>query len=217
LKFKGKRKAQLIELLEANSVSADDSVFEEDIATLPVKRLREKCKEIGLSVYGTKAELILRLKSSSNEAVSIPVVQWRERGRRMPMRPSETEEKQLKAGMSFKEISRLWEHESSGQKLEENVVLNDDIDKNTSTPEKLCESCEENPYKLHKTTAAKWFCQECKEHICTLCKEAHEKIRITRTHSIVPFGTILDFNIDNDLTVMNVSILPDDINQGLKS
>ena len=90
LKFKGKRKAQLIELLEDNSVSADDSVFEEDIATLPVKRLREKCKEIGLSVYGTKAELIRRLKSSSNEAVSSPVVQWRERGRRIPTRPSET-------------------------------------------------------------------------------------------------------------------------------
>ena len=89
LKFKGKRIAQLIELLEANSVSAD-GVFEEDIATLPVKCLREKCKEIGLSVYGTKAELIRRLKSSSNEAVSIPVVQWRERGRRIPTRPSET-------------------------------------------------------------------------------------------------------------------------------
>ena len=186
LKFKGKRIAQLIELLEANSVSAD-GVFEEDIATLPVKRLREKCKEIGLSVYGTKAELIRRLKSSSNEAVSIPVVQWRERGRRIPTRPSETVDEEDSAeddtvdGSKYKDMKKNDLRQEclsrklpvSGnmkalvKRLEENDVLNDDIDKNAGTPEKLCGRCEENPNKLHKTTAAKWFCHECGSELLT--------------------------------------------------
>ena len=38
-----------------------------------------------------------------------------------------------------------------------------------------------------------------------MCEEAHAKIRITRTHSIVSFDTILDFNIDNDVIVENAN------------
>ena len=49
---------------------------------------------------------------------------------------------------------------------------------------------------------AKWFCNDCKEHICNLCKkEANEKLRIARTHVITPCGTILEYNIENNLTI----------------
>ena len=91
LKFKGKRKAELIEKLKANSVSV---VSEDDIDNLQVRCLRERCKESGLSVYGTKAELIRRLKShkeGSLDVQSIPVVQWTSRGRKVTSRPSEKE------------------------------------------------------------------------------------------------------------------------------
>ena len=69
-----------------------------------------------------------------------------------------------------------------------------------NNPEKICESCEENPSKLYQSAAAKWFCQDCKQYICNLCKDAHEKLKITRTHVITPYGTILELNIGNDLT-----------------
>ena len=45
------------------------------------------------------------------------------------------------------------------------------------------------------------YCIECKEYICDLCKHAHEKIRITRTHRILPYGTLLEFNIGKNATV----------------
>ena len=77
--------------------------------------------------------------------------------------------------------------------------------------ELLCESCKENLEKLHETPHAKWFCQDCSQHICTICKE---KIKITRTHVILPFGTILEFNVDDDLTVpveqSHVTLVQDD-------
>ena len=60
LKFKGKRKAELIEVLNANSVVVVDTV-DDNFENLQVKVLREKCKEYGLSVYGTKGELVRRL------------------------------------------------------------------------------------------------------------------------------------------------------------
>ena len=78
----------------------------------------------------------------------------------------------------------------------------------------LCESCEENLEKIYESPHAKWFCQDCSQHICTICKEAHEKIKITRTHVILPFGTILEFNVDNDLIVpveqTQVTLVQDD-------
>ena len=61
-------------------------------------------------------------------------------------------------------------------------------------------SCEENPSKLYKSPTAKWFCLDCDHYICDLCNDAHEKLKITRTHVITPYGTILELNIGNDLT-----------------
>ena len=56
-----------------------------------------------------------------------------------------------------------------------NKALKDDTKKNTGTPDKFCESCEENTNKLYETPVAKWFCRECDQYICTVCKEAQEK------------------------------------------
>ena len=92
LKFKGKRKAELIEVLNANSVVVVDTV-DDNFENLQVKVLREKCKEYGLSVYGTKGELVRRLnsfKDGNDDAESLPRVQWNTRGRKVPSRPSET-------------------------------------------------------------------------------------------------------------------------------
>ena len=55
LKFK--RKAELIEALKVIAVEVDSDIVE-DFDKMKVRELREKCKELGLSVYGTKAELI---------------------------------------------------------------------------------------------------------------------------------------------------------------
>ena len=39
---------------------------------------------------------------------------------------------------------------------------------------------------------------DCNEHICHICKGAHEKLKITRSHEIRPYGTILKVHIGND-------------------
>ena len=227
LKFKGKRKAELIEVLNANSVVVVDTV-DDNFENLQVKVLREKCKEYGLSVYGTKGELVRRLnsfKDGNDDAESLPRVQWNTRGRKVPSRPSETVQvEDISTDDEGEEASKyddLRKNElrqeciarklpASGtvkvlrKRLEENDALKECIVKNSGTPDKLCESCEENPNKLHETAVAKWFCKECNQHICTLCKEAHEKIKIVRTHLIMPFGTCL--SLDNDLTVAGTSV-----------
>ena len=73
-----------------------------------------------------------------------------------------------------------------------------------SSPELECKSCKENPKKLYSIPPAKWYCNDCSKHICNLCKEAHEKLKFTRTHVISPYGTILECNIENDLTIAPV-------------
>ena len=35
---------------------------------------------------------------------------------------------------------------------------------------------------------------------CELCINAHEKIKITKTHRILPYGTVFEFNIGRDLS-----------------
>ena len=64
LKFKGKTKAQLKELLSTQVViMEEDEVFAgEDLSQLTVKALKERCEEKGFSKCGTKAELIKRLE-----------------------------------------------------------------------------------------------------------------------------------------------------------
>ena len=84
LKYKGKRKAELVDVLKANSVTVATS--DDNFENLQIKILREKCKEYGLSVYGAKEELVRRLKSFRNDDMdvgTIPVVQWKGRGRKV--------------------------------------------------------------------------------------------------------------------------------------
>ena len=52
----------------------------------------------------------------------------------------------------------------------ENAALKKQVEKEKGCPGKICESCEENPSKLYETPEAKWFCKDCDQHICNLCK-----------------------------------------------
>ena len=84
LKFKGKTKAQLKELLSTQVViMEEDEVFAgEDLSQLTVKALKERCEEKGFSKCGTKAELIKRLEIKNPKGLQ--VVKWRKRGRLVP-------------------------------------------------------------------------------------------------------------------------------------
>ena len=73
------------------------------------------------------------------------------------------------------------------KRLEENDALKEKVNKERRCPEKKCESCEENPGRLYEVPIARWSCMECEQYICDLCKNAHEKIKITRTHRILPY------------------------------
>ena len=42
---------------------------------------------------------------------------------------------------------------------------------------------------------------ECDQFICDLCKSAHEKMKITRIQRILPYGTLLEFNIERNATI----------------
>ena len=68
----GKRKAELIEALKASSVEVESDIIE-DFEKMKVRELRDKCKELGLSIYGTKAEMITRFQSFNDEDDFIPV------------------------------------------------------------------------------------------------------------------------------------------------
>ena len=39
---------------------------------------------------------------------------------------------------------------------------------------------------------------DCNEHICHICKGAHEQLKITRSHEIRPYRKILEVHIGND-------------------
>ena len=54
---------------------------------------------------------------------------------------------------------------------------------------------------LPTSGTARWYCHDCSEHICNMCKETHEKLKIARTHVITPHGTLLVCNIGKDLTM----------------
>ena len=74
-------------------------------------------------------------------------------------------------------------------------------------------SCEESPSKLYKSPTAKWFCLDCDHYICDLCNDAHEKLKITRTHVITPYGTIILFKMKKLLMTQLIKML---INFGLQ-
>ena len=50
----------------------------------------------------------------------------------------------------------------SNKILVKRLMENDDISKKVQSnhPEKLCESCAENPMKMHLSSISKWFCSE---------------------------------------------------------
>lgn len=58
-----------------------------------------------------------------------------------------------------------------------------------------CEECEENP--------AKYFCKTCAGHLCELCKNIHERKKITKNHEILPvvnqFVQIASCNLITDI------------------
>ena len=93
-------------------------------------------------------------------------------------------------------VNRLLENDAVNKQIE--------ADQNKLTPAQICESCDDNVDKLHATPIAKWYCRECDQKICNLCKDAHLKIKMIRSHIICPFGTNLEFNIDrNESIVIN--------------
>lgn len=220
LKFKGKTKAQLKDMLAVEIVVVDEDSSKEDFSRLNVKTLKAKCEELGLSKYGTKSELVKRLENKNTEGLK--VVQWKKRARNVPTRPSETVEDTDDSTDDEEDVTstycNLKNHElralclsrnlpGSGSKkvllkrLEESDALKKQVENETRCPQKSCESCEENPSTLYEPPHAKWFCKDCDQHICDMCKNAHSKIKIVRTHMILPFGTLLEFNIDRNVTL----------------
>ena len=221
IRFKGKTKAQLQDDLKDNDVAkkaTENNVFEKK----SVNDLRDLCLKEGLSRVGTKAELIKRLESFKNgDKDGRRIVNWNERGRKVATRPSETVEElsdseedtpekyghmkkeELKKECLDRNIPTSGTVKALLKRLRENDLIKAEIEKASGgiSQEVQCESCAENPSKLYSIPPAKWFCYDCKEHICNLCKEAHEKIKCTRTHVITPYGTLLAQNIEKNLTI----------------
>ena len=185
-----------------------------------VRELRDICAKEGLSRLGTKSELIKRLGSFKNDdSEGRRVVNWNERGRKVK-KPVEIVVDDDPESLDSDEYGNLKKEElkkvcldrnlpTTGtvkalvKRLQENDVMKKEVEKASDGIAKniKCESCEENPTKLYSITSAKWYCYDCKEHICNLCKEAHEKIKCTRTHVITPYGSLLEQNIEKNLTI----------------
>ena len=216
IKFKGKTKAQLLDALKAND-DAQEVSEENGLEKKSIRELRDLCANDGLSRVGTKSELIKRLVSFMNDNVEgRRVVNWNERGRKNIKKPVENvdiesvesvESDDMYVNLKKEELKKMCLDRNlptSGtvkalvKRLQENDVMQKEVEKASAGIDKdiKCESCEENPSKLYSIPSAKWFCYDCKEHICNLCKEAHEKIKCTRTHIITPYGTLLEQNIE---------------------
>ena len=227
LKFKGKTKAQLVTLINNNKAEEVDTIEDKNYSELSIKELREICTKSGLSRFGTKAELVKRLNEKENNKMDERrVIKWNDRGRKKATRPSESvgcdassddsseddddseiykelKKDELKKKCLERNIPTSGTVKALIRRLKENDQMKEQVAKSRdkSSPEYQCESCDNNPNKLFSIPVAKWYCNDCEEHICNLCKEAHEKLRLTRTHVITPYGTILECNIDNDLTI----------------
>ena len=214
MRYKGRTKAQLRDMLEHES---DDDI-KDDLEKKTVKELKNMCEKKGLCKVGNKNELRKRLESlEDGSEEGLRVIKWKKRGRKVATRPSETvfeehsesddEEpneyhNQKKAELRQECLTRNLPASGSNKILIKRLLENDLLVKKMQNDhlDKLCESCEENPIKLHKSCISKWYCSDCEQYICNICKSAHEKLKITRTHEIRPYGTILHFNIGNDLS-----------------
>ena len=165
LKFKGKTKAQLKELLSIEVVVVNDDAIHEDLTTLTVKALKEKCSERGLSKYGTKTELIKRLESKTPEGLTI--MSWNKRGRKhqgeIPINDIEDDDDEdatvcdddsaytMMKKHELRELCMNRNLPASGtvkvlvKRLEESDALKKKVSDEQQCPEKYCESCENNP------------------------------------------------------------------------
>ena len=80
LKYKGKSKSQLKEILEDKSEHMEVEV---DLQKKSVKELKGMCDRKGLSKVGNKAELRKRLESvEDGSEEGMRVVKWKKRGRK---------------------------------------------------------------------------------------------------------------------------------------
>ena len=85
IRFKGKTKAQLRELLCEKNIQAE----KDDLENKSVKELKEMCDRKGISNTGNKEEIRKRLKSADKDSEGLAVIKWNQRGRKVAQRPSE--------------------------------------------------------------------------------------------------------------------------------
>ena len=209
IRFKGKTKAQLRELLGEKNIQAG----KDDLEHKSVKELKEMCERKGISKTGNKEEIRKRLKSADKDSEGLALIKWNQRGRKVAQRQSEAVDDESDDDDDDNEYKSMKKNELKQECLKRNLpaagpvkvlikrlLENDDIAKivGKNGHEKPCESCEENPQKLYNSSISKWFCVDCNEHICHICKDAHEKLKVTRSHEIRPYGTLLEFHIGND-------------------
>ena len=82
-------------------------------------------------------------------------------------------------------------------KYDENkATINENINENFHSKE-ICESCSQNDV-FHVTKSsqalAEHFCETCDEKICTQCKLAHKRLKISRNHKINPLHNFVNKN-----------------------
>ena len=124
-------------------------------------------------------------------------MKWKKRGKKVSTRPSETvmveddsddesDEEETNAYKDLKKhelrqecMKRNIPASGSNKILVKRLMENDEISKKVQSnhPDKLCESCEENPMKMHKSSTSKCFCYDCEQYICNICKSAHESLK----------------------------------------
>ena len=202
LKFKGKTKAQLVTLINNNKAEEVDTIEDKNYSELSIKELREICTKSGLSRFGTKAELVKRLNEKENNKMDERrVIKWNDRGRKKATRPSESvgcdassddsseddddseiykelKKDELKKKCLERNIPTSGTVKALIRRLKENDQMKEQVAKSRdkSSPDYQCESCDNDPNKLYSIPVAKLYCNDCEEHICNLCKKAHEKL-----------------------------------------
>ena len=86
-----------------------------------------------------------------------------------------------------------------GKKTPIVIDLDDTTEKMGSLNEsntKLCECCDDN-------FVVAYYCEECKDHICVSCYQAHKQVRLTRNHTIVVVEVISANVNESNLKICN--------------